>query len=158
VDCIVLHCSAGTVECECFHYGLHCWWGHVGRLQPAEPSARLDGCIPQCTRGAWAGHIPAHTWRLGSVGLGTSGTWVMTSDSRGIGRASGPMINGSSVRTQFYWVLHQDSMFMGLRILNIIIYFRNIIIFIIINIINKIINKFERKSYYLYYNFFWHFL
>jgi hypothetical protein len=28
------------------------------------------------------------------------------------------------------------------------------IIFIIINIINKIINKFERKSYYLYYNFF----
>jgi hypothetical protein len=43
------------------------------------------------------------------------------------------------------------------RILNIIISFRNIIIFIIINIINKIINKFERKYYYLYYNFLWYF-
>jgi hypothetical protein len=42
------------------------------------------------------------------------------------------------------------------RILNIIISFRNIIIFIIINIINKIINKFERKYYYLYYNFLWY--
>ena len=42
-------------------------------------------------------------------------------------------------------------MFMGPRILNIIICFRNIIIFIIIN---KIINKFERKYYYLYYKFY----
>jgi hypothetical protein len=127
--------------------------GEAAACRTKHQAGRALG-LPQCTRGAWAGHIPAHTWRLGSVGLGTSGTWVMTSDSRGIGRASGPMINGSSVRTQFYWVLHQDSMFMGLRILNIIIYFRNMIIFIIINIINKIINKFERKSYYLYYNFF----
>ena len=74
----------------------------------------------------WLGHSPAHTWRLGCVGLGTSGDWVRALDLRGIGRSSGPMINGSSVRTQFYWVLHQDSMFMGLRILNIIISFRNI--------------------------------
>jgi hypothetical protein len=148
MDCIVLHCSACTVDCECFHCGLHCWWGMWG------------GCSLQNQAPGWTGarHTPMHTWRLGSVGLGTSGTWVMTSDSRGIDWASGPMINGSSVRTQFYWILHQDSMFMGLRILNIIIYFRNIIIFIIINIINKIINKFERKSYYLYYNCFWHFL
>jgi hypothetical protein len=34
------------------------------------------------------------------------------------------------------------------RILNIIICFRNVIIFITINMINKIINKFERKYYY----------
>jgi hypothetical protein len=44
-------------------------------------------------------------------------------------------------------------MFMGPKFLNIIIYFRNIIIFIIINIINKIIYKFERKYYYLSYKF-----
>jgi len=67
------------------------------------------------------------------------------------------MINGSSVRTQFYWVLYQDSMFMSPQILNIIIFFRNIISFIIINIINKIINKFERKNYYLYYKLLWFF-
>ena len=40
------------------------------------------------------------------------------------------------------------SRFLGFRILNIIVCFRNIIIFIIINIINEIINKFERKYYY----------
>jgi hypothetical protein len=34
------------------------------------------------------------------------------------------------------------------KILNIIVCFRNIIIFIIINFINEIINKFERKYYY----------
>jgi len=44
-------------------------------------------------------------------------------------------------------------MFMGPKFLNIIIYFWNIIIFIIINIINKIIYKFERKYYYLSYKF-----
>ena len=94
----------------------------------------------------WVGHSLAHTWRLGSaLGLATSGAVVMAPDSRGIDWSSGPMINKSSVRTQFFWVLYQDLMFMGSRILNIIISFRNIIIFIIINIINKIINKFERK-------------
>jgi hypothetical protein len=140
------------------------------------PSAHVAlGLLPQC----WA--HPAHTWRLGCLPVGwvllsahvalglpgwamiappleTSGAWVMAPDSRGMGRASRPMINGFSVRTQFYWVLHQNSMFMGPWILNIIIRFRNIIIFIIINIINKIINKFERKYYYLYYKFLWHFL
>jgi hypothetical protein len=90
-------------------------------------------------------HSPAHTWRLGCVGLGTNGIWVMAPNSRGIGRVLGRLINGSSVKTKFYCILHQDSMFMGPRILNIIISFINIIIFIIINIINKIINKFERK-------------
>jgi hypothetical protein len=40
------------------------------------------------------------------------------------------------------------SRFLCSRILNIIVCFRNIIIFIIINFINEIINKFERKYYY----------
>jgi hypothetical protein len=46
------------------------------------------------------------------------------------------------------WVMALDPRFLSVKILNIIIYFRNIIIFLIINIINKIINKFERKYYY----------
>ena len=103
----------------------------------------------------WVKHSPAHTWRLGCVGwamiaphLVTSGAWIIALDPRGMGPVLGPTINGSCVRTQFYWVLHQNSKFLGPRILNIIICFRNIIIFIIINIINKIINKFERKYYY----------
>ena len=53
-----------------------------------------------------------------------------------MGLASGP---------NYYWIVHQDSRFLGLKILNIIICFKNIIIFIIINIINTIINKFQRK-------------
>jgi hypothetical protein len=40
------------------------------------------------------------------------------------------------------------SRFLDLEILNIIVCFRNIIIFLIINIINEIINKFKRKYYY----------
>ena len=39
-------------------------------------------------------HWVGDKWRLG-----------LAPDLRGVGRASGPMINGSSVRTQFYWVL-----------------------------------------------------
>ena len=46
------------------------------------------------------------------------------------------------------WVMALGSRFLGPRILNIIVCFRTIIIFIIINIINEIINKFERKYYY----------
>ena len=132
-----------------------------------------------CLSGGWA-HPSAHvpfvllpmSWALLSAHvafvlrwvshdrslLETSGAWVMVPDSRGMGWMSWPMINGSSVRIQFYWVLHQDSMFMGPKILNIIICFTIIIIFIIINIINKIINKFERKYYYLYYKFLLYFL
>jgi hypothetical protein len=48
------------------------------------------------------------------------------------------------------WAMALGLRFLGLRILNIIICFRNIIIFIIINIINEIINKFEMKYYYEY--------
>jgi len=100
----------------------------------------------------WVGHSLAYTWPLGShFWLVTSWAWVMALDSTGMGWSSGSMINGSSVRTQFYWVLYQDSIFMGIKIQNIIIIF-------IINIINKIINKFKRNYYYLYYNFLWHFL
>jgi len=50
----------------------------------------------------WLGHFPAHMWRLGCVGLGTSGAWVMAKDSTEMGLASGPKINGSSIRIQFY--------------------------------------------------------
>ena len=53
---------------------------------------------------------------------------------KGNGSGVRPTINGSSVRTQFYWVLHQELRFLGSRILNIII-------FIIINIINQIVTK-----------------
>ena len=44
------------------------------------------------------------------------------------------------VRTQFYWVLHQDPRFLGLMFLNIIICILNIIIFIIKNSIICVIN------------------
>jgi len=60
---------------------------------------------------------------VGDVGLGTSGAWVMAKDSWEIGMTSGPKINRSSIRTQFYWVLHQESMFIDPKILNIIISF-----------------------------------
>jgi len=107
--------------------------------------------------------LPARIWapRSAHVALGlrwkwptptphfrTPGAWVTALDPRGMSLASRPMINGSSVRTQFYWVLHQEPRFRGPRILNIIFCFRNIIIFIIISILNKIINKFHRKYYY----------
>jgi hypothetical protein len=105
---------------------------------------------PQRTRGAWAlpqvwalptahvalelclwvGYSPAHTWRLGDIGLGTSGAWVMAKYSKEMSLASRPKINGSSIRTQFYWVLYHDSMFMGPKILIIINSLRNIIIFL----------------------------
>jgi len=37
-----------------------------------------------------------------SASLGISGAWVMAPDSRGIGQVSGPIINGSRIKTQFY--------------------------------------------------------
>ena len=116
----------------------------------ADPSAHVAlGLQPvfwqtMRTCGAWAALGVSHA----RVHLGTHGTWVMALDPRGRGPASGPKINGSCVTIQFYWILHQDPRFLGPTILNIIMCFRNIIIFIIINIINKIINKFERKYYY----------
>jgi hypothetical protein len=126
-------------------------WSHPLRTRGAWALPSAHVALGLCL---WVGHSPAHTWCLGCVGLGTSGAWVMAKDSREMDLVSGPKGNRSSIRTQFYWVLHQDSMFMVPTILNVIISFRNIIIFIIINIINKIINKFERKYYYLYYNFY----
>jgi hypothetical protein len=129
----------------------------------------------QRTRGAWAatcvladyahtwclgsrlcaGHTLAHMWRLGcsereSCPYPLKNTWRL-------GHGAGPKRNGSGIRTQDQWVLRNDPillgsssklMVLGPKILNIIMCFRNIIIFIIINIINKIINKFERKYYY----------
>jgi len=107
------------------------------------------GCLPrlgtpQHTRGAWASLVVAHA----VPHFRTPSAWVMTLDPRKMGLASRPTINRSSVRTQFYWVLHQEPRFRGSRILHIIFCFRNIIIFIIIIILNKIINKFHIKYYY----------
>ena len=153
---------------------------HTWRLGYASVSG-----TPQRTRGAWAPTSVLGTpcaqvvLRLPAFGLGTPkrtrGAWaaLVKPWSRPIGDkwcfGHGYRLKGnglgvrthdqwSSVRTQFYWVLHQNSTFLGHRILKIIICFRNIIIFIIINIINKIIYKFERKYYYLSYKFLWYFL
>jgi hypothetical protein len=43
-----------------------------------------------------------------------------------------PKANGSCVRIQFSWVLYQDPGLLGLGFLNIIIFLKNIIIFIIV--------------------------
>ena len=88
-------------------------------------------CLSSCP-GAW--HTTKHTWRQGSLPGGwppqhIRGTWVTPGDTWHLGFALDP------------W-------FLSPRILNIIICYRNIIIFSIINVINKIINKFERKYYY----------
>jgi len=119
------------------------------------------GLLQKCTLSVWApasllgtslhthcpwaaclgpGHTPAHTWCLGCAGhvharapLGH--TWRL-------GHAAESKGNGPGITTQVQWVVRKD------LILNIIICFRNIIIFIIINIINKIINKFQIKYYY----------
>jgi hypothetical protein len=83
----------------------------MGRLQPIGPKRQAGGALgtPLCTRGAWADCLPGgwthpsahvaigsylsdghnlHTWRLGCVGLGTSGAWVMAPDSREMDWAS----------------------------------------------------------------------
>jgi len=69
--------------------------------------------------------------------LETPGAWVTSPNPRGMSPMSGLTINGSCVRTQFYWVLHQNPNFLDPMNLNIIV-------------VNKIINKFERKYYYYY--------
>ena len=129
---------------------------------------RIGSCLS-----AW--HTPAHMWCLGCLtggqahlsahvalglpawGLGTyqrtSGAWAALGVThsrapRGMVTASGPTMNGSSVRTQLLLGSPSRPKVLGPRILNIIICFRNIIIFIIINIINKIINFCQRKYQY----------
>jgi len=105
----------------------HCW---------THPSAHVAlGFLPRCwvhqrIRDAWAAR--GELWLRP---IGDKWRLVHSSGLKGMGRTSGPMINRSNVRIQFYWVLHQDSTFMGPKILNIIICFRNIIIIIIIIII-----------------------
>jgi hypothetical protein len=105
-------------------------WGHVtlelllrGWAHPQH--TRGASAVPQC----WAPPIALVALGLRWVShdcaaLGTSGAWVMALDSWGMGRALEPMINGFSVKTQFYWVLHQDSIFLGPKILNIIFFFK----------------------------------
>jgi len=75
-----------------------------------------------CIRGAWATALVLSTacaqvalglllvgWALPNAHVTLGLHWVgdkwrlgLAPDLRGVGRASGPMINGSSVRTQFY--------------------------------------------------------
>jgi len=90
----------------------------------------------------------------------------MHQDPRFIDPASRSMLIRSCFRTQFSWILGQDSRFLDHKFLNIIICVINIVIFIviksinikiiinciiniiffiIINIIYKIINKFFKK-------------
>ncbi|KAI9382785.1 hypothetical protein POPTR_014G176075v4 [Populus trichocarpa] len=38
-----LYYSVDTVDCKCFYCGLHCWWGHAGRLQLAGPKRQAGG-------------------------------------------------------------------------------------------------------------------
>jgi hypothetical protein len=142
-------------------------WAHpahrlrLGSYLSAGHTMRTGGAWAACL---WVGHPQAHTWRLGyavkpwSRPNGDKGCFDHGYKLKRNGSGVRTHDQWSSVRTQFYWVLHQDSTFLGSRILNIIICFRNIIIFIMINIINKIIYKFERKYYYLSYRFLWYFL
>jgi hypothetical protein len=152
---LFLYCRAGTVHCEYFHCGLHCLVGAFVRLRT--PGARY---AQPWALGLLAWVLAPQRIHSARASLGGSharaplgDTWHLSHDTgpKGLGPESGPMINEYCVRTQFYWILHQNPRFLNLRILNIIICFINIIIFIIINIINKIINNFERKYYYYYY-------
>jgi septum formation inhibitor-activating ATPase MinD len=81
--------------------------------------------------------------------LRTSGVWA---PCMGVGRPHSIRGAWVALRVSYaratLWIMVLDPRFLGLRILNIIICFKNIIIFIIINLINKIINNFERKYYY----------
>jgi len=62
INCIVLHCSADTVHCECFHCELQCLVGTCVRLQPTGPRRQAGGTPPRV----------ANTWRL----VVRPGRWV----------------------------------------------------------------------------------
>jgi len=111
------------------------------------------------TRGTWALasilDTPLRTcgtWASVSVlgtPLRTHGAWALC---MGGGHPQGTISAWVALRVSHahatLWVMVLDRRFFGPRILNIIICFINIIIFIIIHMVNKIINKFERKYYY----------
>ena len=62
MNCIVLYYSIGTVNCEYFHYELHCLVRACVRLQPVGLKRQTGGVSPGVM----------HTWHLGScMGLGT---------------------------------------------------------------------------------------
>jgi len=98
----MLHCgcfvSIFTINCECFHYGLHCWWELS--LYVSTPSAHV--AVGLCL---WVEHSSAHTLCLGCAGLGTSGAWIMAKDSTEMSLASRPNSIGSFIMTQCSWVL-----------------------------------------------------
>ena len=126
--CVVLYHSTGIINSKYFFYEFYYLISTCVKLQLVlvAPSIRLEVCpLKLHTCDIWdaysrAGHPSAHMmlglrWEgaMFVLYLGTPGAWVMALDLR----------------------------FLDPRILNIIVCFRNIIIFIIINIINKIINK-----------------
>jgi hypothetical protein len=55
IDCTVMHCSAGTVGCECFRFEFAMFDGGMVKLYPEGPKRLAEGTPP----GA------ADTWRLG---------------------------------------------------------------------------------------------
>ena len=75
VDCIVLHCSVGTLDRECFNYELHYLVGAYVRLQPLDSKCQAGGGPIKVAHTLHigclgAGHTHTHTWRLGCI-LGT---------------------------------------------------------------------------------------
>jgi hypothetical protein len=134
MDCTVLYysgpMSAFTVDCENFHYRLHCL-GACVRLQLVASSARLEAR---------------------PLGMQTLGAWLTSLDtghSTPTGRTPGynhplrslPHLGRLSCLLCAVQTKHSCGTWADVCV-------RNIIIFIIIDIINKIINNFERKYYY----------
>jgi hypothetical protein len=63
INCIVLHCSADTVHCECFHCELQCLVGTCVRLQPTGPRRQAGGTPPRVARVLEPSAFPRlHTW------------------------------------------------------------------------------------------------
>jgi hypothetical protein len=90
VDCTVLYCSAGTVDCECIHCELHCLVGACGKAAVAGPECHL-GCghlALGCQ--AWALGRPhllaalqaAVTWRSVCPALGTWATYLCAGQTK----------------------------------------------------------------------------
>jgi hypothetical protein len=133
MDCTVLYysgpVSAFTVDCENFHYRLHCLGGMCEAA--ASSPKRQAGGTP-------TGNVDTCAW-LTSLGTGHSTPTGRTPGYNHpmcslphLGRLSGLLC---AVQTK-----HSCSTWADVCV-------RNIIIFIIIDIINKIINNFERKYY-----------
>jgi len=106
------HLTLGLPSLRCLGYLPVCW---VEQAYMCHLSSCLNAEHTLRTHDAWATLGMTQT----CAPLGTPGAWVMPLDSKQMDPASRP---------SYYWVLHQDPRFLDLRILNTIIYFKNIII------------------------------